>query len=821
MAAATDEATEASVEAVISASAVADTTAGISANAVADAGATLAALVTTVAAASDEATEADPSVEAVISASAVADTTSVISANAVGDAGATPAALVTVAATTEADLSVVAATSANAVADAGATLAALVTTMAATTGADLSEVAATSATNAVVDAAAGTSAQIIKSISDYNPPLDELLKFSTAVVNQLQQKLHNFENGKSLWTTLLNKSQEVVLLSKESEVNAPKISHSQSGSGTTSISQVVAVALVNNLEENDKHIRESILPPAMELSKLFIWMPKGMNDLSNRDNVMAICLSQAFILYSWPRQQKLPQFDRMKDIVQKLIAADFSGARPAAEATVASTNEQLLSSIQDFVLEIGSISINDQLSESRRSSTSSQPAPIQMDCVQEAIAINVQTLPAAHFNEKILFSVQVQLNTNDLSQRRIPLSFPVTIGSEKVIFQLLAATFVKVKKVTTTLIRFINRYGVHNCGRYIVMNTDGKVKTKLDNGLLFVENEFFVRNLVFVKGNLDTQNEFSAAYKLKEEALFISHSISVDGDKLFKFMHDNDVFVEDDIIQSYCSRVAADFQKIEAISSLNPHQRSSIVFPVQFTNNIAEIFSRKATNTMEPISESEKKDLVENYMNSLIGDKSLNESTILHVVVNLDNLHWNYFTVVFSTCTICVWDSLLSVEDFEDTKKALLQNLFTVFTWEYERRNKKKLSGDWQRKDLIVPQQEEDPKVFCGVYCMVFLMRGFLEGLYSDAPFSSHLDLSGGGKKSFEKKLVKNLRSSIADVITGSSTVLSIMSFFVEEFMYKSVHKNLMHKHYFTCKKWLPEPAYHLFEPKFKLFNCN
>jgi Ulp1 family protease len=154
---------------------------------------------------------------------------------------------------------------------------------------------------------------------------------------------------------------------------------------------------------------------------------------------------------------------------------------------------------------------------------------------------------------------------------------------------------------------------------------------------------------------------------------------------------------------------------------------------------------------MEPISESEKKDLVENYMNSLIGDKSLNESTILHVVVNLDNLHWNYFTVVFSTCTICVWDSLLSVEDFEDTKKALLQNLFTVFTWEYERRNKKKLSGDWQRKDLIVPQQEEDPKVFCGVYCMVFLMRGFLEGLYSDAPFSSHLDLSGGGKNSFEK----------------------------------------------------------------------
>ena len=513
----------------------------------------------------------------------------------------------------------------------------------------------------------------------------------------------------------------------------------------------------------------------------------------------------------------------MKDIVRKLIAADFSGARPAAEATVASTNAQLLLSIQDFVLDIGSISINDQLQESRRSSTSSQPAPIQMDCVQEAITKIVQTLPAAHFNEKILFSVQVQINTNNLFQRRIPLSFPVTIGSEKVIFQLLAATFVKVKKVTTTLIRFINRYGFHNCGRYIMMNTDGTKKTKLDKGecgLPFVENEFFVRNLVFVKGNKFTQDEFSAAYKLKEEPLFISHSISVDGDKLNTFIHENG-FVDDDIIQSYCSRVTADFQNIEALSSQNPHQRSSFVVPVQFTNYITEILSRKTTDTMEPISESEKKDLVENYMNSLIGDKSLNESTILHVVVNLDNLHWNYFTVVFSTRTICVWDSFLSTEDFENTKKALLQNLFTVFTWEYERRNKMKLSGEWQRKDLIVPQQEEDPKVFCGVYCMVFLMRGFLEGLYSDAPFQSDLELRGVEKNSFDKKLVKNLRSSIADVIIGSSTVLSIMSFFVEEYVYKSVHQNLKHSCYFSCKKWLPEQAYQLFEPKFKLFNCN
>ena len=90
---------------------------------------------------------------------------------------------------------------------------------------------------------------------------------------------------------------------------------------------------------------------------------------------------------------------------------------------------------------------------------------------------------------------------------------------------------------------------------------------------------------------------------------------------------------------------------------------------------------------------------------------------------------------MFSTRTICVWDSLSEVGSFVETKEALLQNLFTIFTWEYERRNKKKMSGEWKRKDLDVPQQEDNerPKVSCGVYCMVFLMRGFLEGLFSVA----------------------------------------------------------------------------------------
>ena len=768
------------------------------------------------------ATDADPSVEATTAVEATVRAVTIAPTAIALEASIVPAA---------------------AVANAAAAIIAPATPIAAEARTDVAtetdpSVEAVISASAVADTTAETSAQIIQSISTYNPPFDELVVFSTAVVNQLQEKFNMFNKGSSLLAPLQNfiisqsgsgtssNSQEAVLLSTESEVN---ISHSQSGSRTTSTPVEVALALVNILEESDIYIRNCILPSTKEISNLSIWIPKGMEDLSNRDNVMAICFVQAFILYSWTRQEKLQQFDRMKEIVRQLIAlataVDSSvtveaTARPAAAATVASTNADFFLSINEFVVDLGTIEIKDPIASSRRSSTSSQSDSIQMDCIHEAVAANVQKIPTERFNEKFLFSVQVMLNTTDFSTRRIPLSFPLVIGTEKVIFQLLAATFVKGKSTgkKTTLIRVINRYdGIHNCGRYINVNTDGLKRSKLDGGLLFSENSFSLTNLFFVKGNVCTQDEFKVAYKLKEEVLFISHSLPVSGDKLQEFIEKNEC-VGDEIIQSYCTRVLADFQKIEAIPALNPHQRSSIVFPVQFTNSINEILSRKTT-TNEPISESEKKGLVEAYMNSLIGSSSLDESTILHVVVNLDNAHWNYLTVVFSTITICVWDSLISVGTFDGTKDALLKNLFTVFTWEYERRNQRKLSKAWERKDLIVLQQDEEPKVFCGVYCMVFLMRGFLEGLYSAVPFESDLDLSGDGNKYFlDKKLVRSLRASIADVILGNNTVLSIMTYFVEDYMYNSVHENLKHKHYFPCKNWLPEPARELFEPTYKLF---
>ena len=72
------------------------------------------------------------------------------------------------------------------------------------------------------------------------------------------------------------------------------------------IPPVVAVSLVDILEGNDLHIRESILPPVKELLKLSIWIPKEMDDLSNRHNFMAICFSQAFIFILLAKATETP-----------------------------------------------------------------------------------------------------------------------------------------------------------------------------------------------------------------------------------------------------------------------------------------------------------------------------------------------------------------------------------------------------------------------------------------------------------------------------------------------------------------------------------
>ena len=73
-------------------------------------------------------------------------------------------------------------------------------------------------------------------------------------------------------------------------------------------------------------------------------------------------------------------------------------------------------------------------------------------------------------------------------------------------------------------------------------------------------------------------------------------------------------------------------------------------------------------------------------------------------------------------------------------------------------------------------QQQEDPLTRCGVYCMVFLLRGFLEGIYCDSPFETY-NLS---KATFSENFFKLLKMRILCLISEKIELDELLELFVE-----------------------------------------
>jgi hypothetical protein len=319
-----------------------------------------------------------------------------------------------------------------------------------------------------------------------------------------------------------------------------------------------------------------------------------------------------------------------------------------------------------------------------------------------------------------------------------------------------------------------------------------------------------LRKLFFVEANTFSQNEFEVSYKLNEEELPASNdnvvTISL---KEVSYFVDKNEYVENGIIESFLRRLSAFFKEIE--KTRNPYDRSNIVLPVEFTTILATILKPSEK------TEQQVKDEVVDYFKSVLGGVTLNQSTILHLIVNLNNDHWNYVAVVFSSQTIFMCDSLVRLaSEYVPFKTLVFDHLCKACSWTYELQNNCAMNGttEWsiQRPDVL--QQKETPPKTCGIYCMVFLLRGYLEGLYSSTPFhESTFDLAGKATettltwKGGKNKLMQKLKNSIAAVITGKETVLSVVRLFA-----KLDTANESSEVVFPCNKdWLPLDSYELF----------
>ena len=290
-------------------------------------------------------------------------------------------------------------------------------------------------------------------------------------------------------------------------------------------------------------------------------------------------------------------------------------------------------------------------------------------------------------------------------------------------------------------------------------------------------------------------------YALHEEVLCFTQGGSFDlrGPDLEKFITKDYEWIEAGIIGSFMDRISSAFKD-------HPRFPFNILLPLDF--DVAVLAN--------DLTEEEALQ----YLERVLGPYELHNNTILHLVVNVIGEHWIYCSAVFSNSTIYLCDSLSK----RLTKKGapiidtnpVYNNLCKVLGMEFQRRSRTPL--EWNKvicENLM--QQSEYPIARCGVYCMVFLLRGFLEGIHCELPFEN-FNLTDFNtfevpdKTSFSNKFYSVLKEGILRVIVGSISVRDFVSFFANIHVKSKTEIYAKHKLVkdsnadFQCRSgWLPK----------------
>jgi hypothetical protein len=274
------------------------------------------------------------------------------------------------------------------------------------------------------------------------------------------------------------------------------------------------------------------------------------------------------------------------------------------------------------------------------------------------------------------------------------------------------------------------------------------------------------------------------------------------GSDLEKFVSNDKEWIEAGIIAAFMDRISSAFVD-------HPRFQFNIFLPLDF--DLAVLVNQL----------SEEEALA--YLERVLGAYELDENTIIHLVVNVNFMHWIYCAAVFSNSTIYLCDSLSKKltktgDPTIDTDPVYI-NLCKVLGMEFQRR--RRASMEWNKvicEKLM--QQSESPIRRCGVYCMVFLLRGFLEGIHCDHPFENFnlTDFNtyeDPANTSFSNKFYSVLKEGILRVIVGSISVRDFVSFFGDRHekpkadIYAKYKLDNGSKYDFQCRSgWLPKDTY-------------
>jgi hypothetical protein len=529
-------------------------------------------------------------------------------------------------------------------------------------------------------------------------------------------------------------------------------------------------------------------------------------------DIIATCLVRAFVQLSLPTEEKHPRWTDIGFCLRYCV----SNIKKESDNIWVHITPNTLGIISSMHLQLGSGGIKlSPKSRPKRGDNAllqNQKTSDFQQTIQKLISKWLEMNPDLSdrgesqyfFKKHVLISVVVE-SPIPSSHEQIPLSFPVALFGRSVVLQTFAASYTSNSPHNSDPhLKIISRTtSEYNYGRYFLVDSDGHVER--DN--ISIEGTctchspgtYSLNQLFFIESC--SQPSVYIQYTLKEEILFFFQKSDLRGSDLYKFVTNDEVWIEGGIIGAFMNRISSAFVD-------HPRYKFNILLPLDFDLNIL-------------LQLSEEDAFV--YLERELGAYDLDENTIIHLVVNVDFLHWIYCAAVFSNSTIYLCDSLSKKLTKKgaptiDTNPVYIK-LCKVLGLEFERR--RRASKEWNKVNCEKLMQQSEYLIRrCGVYCMVFLLRGFLEGIHCDHPFENFnlTDFNtyeDPNKTSFSNKFYSVLKEGIYRVIVGSISVRDFVSFFAD--IHKKPKIDIYAKHElqkysnfdFQCQTgWLPEKTY-------------
>jgi hypothetical protein len=363
-----------------------------------------------------------------------------------------------------------------------------------------------------------------------------------------------------------------------------------------------------------------------------------------------------------------------------------------------------------------------------------------------------------------------------ISSIDLPLSFPVDLEDGKVVLQAVAAIYGDGEKAI--LVQSICRTSYHCGGYYTVKILDGVTEMgelldplKVSKTPVFPlvrkdgREKYFLQELVFIE--TFSQCYSNAKLLLDEEDICRgTESISLKPAVLRTFLAKAD-YTELDVLDSVIGLLR---QKLNQKNQ----SASNILLPTCF-------YELVLGNKSKIQSLSDLEDCAEDLrLSSYPWDV---ESSVVHLVLSYPISHWQYCAIVFKKKMVYFYDSLVSYTDDGDCGKRWL-GIQKLLRFVYEHLGQEFNPDEWNKTSPPTPQQTEKTKVHCGIYFVVFLLRGVSEGLSDNGANWDNIDWkkpNGSCLTTFTPELVQALKRLIVGAILGESDIFDIFYLFVPE----------------------------------------